>query len=111
MNRRAGARGHMREESYSIFEGPWPLHMRRHACPCASRNGNITVARSRTPARVRRVVAEGNSTFQAGRNGSSSKFTHGAPEPEAASLLGQADTNCTGLTETFTTVGDWSCTM
>jgi len=93
---RAGAGGPHARGSHPHDRGP-------AGSPCARRpqalrieNGSLTSNECRTPARVRSWSGENITSRPAGMVFVKSN-THGAPEPEAASLLGEGGHHCTGL--------------
>jgi len=100
--------GHMREDRILMIEGPLGLHVRAGRVPLRIENGNITSHDPATPQRVRRWVAE--DIHVAGRPEwvFVKVHTHGSPEPEAASLLGQGGHRLhQTLTGLFNDGDDW----
>jgi hypothetical protein len=81
--------GHMREDRILMIEGPLGLHLRAGRVPLRIENANITSNDPATPQRVSHWVAE--DVHIAGRPEwvFVKVHTHGSPEPEAASLLGE----------------------
>jgi hypothetical protein len=100
--------GQMREDRILMIEGPLALHARAARMPLRIENACITANDPATPARVRRWVDE--NIHVAGRPEwvFVKVHTHGAPEPEAASLLGQGGHALhRALTEMFNDGKNW----
>ena len=81
--------GHMREDRILIIEGPLTLHARAARIPLRIENASLSAHDPATPARVRRWVDQ--NIHVAGRPEwvFVKVHTHGSPESQAASLLGQ----------------------
>jgi len=100
--------GHMREDRILMIEGPLALHVRAARRPLRIENGSLTSNDAATPARVRSWVGE--NIHVAGRPEwvFVKVHTHSAPEPEAASLLGEGGHQLhRALTEGFNDGEDW----
>jgi hypothetical protein len=100
--------GHMREDRILMIQGPLALHVRAASMPLRIENACITAKDPATPARVRSWVDE--NIHVAGRPEwvFVKVHTHGAPEHEAASLLGQGGRELhRALTEIFNDGENW----
>jgi hypothetical protein len=98
----------MREDRILMIEGPLALHVRAARTPLRIENGSLTSNDAATPARVRSWVGE--NIHVAGRPEwvFVKVHTHGSPEPEAASLLGEGGHQLhRALTEMFNDGEDW----
>jgi hypothetical protein len=100
--------GHMREDRILMIEGPLALHVRAARMPLRIENGSLTSNDAATPARVRSWVGE--NIHVAGRPEwvFVKVHTHGSPEAEATSLLGEGGHQLhRALTEMFNDGEDW----
>jgi hypothetical protein len=100
--------GHMREDRILMIQGPLALHPRARRMPLRIENASVTATDPATPERVRRWVKE--NIHVAGRPEwvFVKVHTHGAPEGETASLLGQGGHQLhRALTETFNDGENW----
>jgi hypothetical protein len=100
--------GHMREDRILMVEGPLALHPRATRVPLRIENACITSNDPATPSRVRRWAAE--NIHVAGRPEwvFVKVHTHGSPESEAASLLGEGGQKLhQALTGMFNDGEDW----
>jgi hypothetical protein len=100
--------GQVREDRILMIEGPLALHARAARVPLRIENACITASDPATPARVRHWVDQ--NIHVAGRPEwvFVKVHTHGAPEREAASLLGESGQQLhKALTEMFNDGVNW----
>jgi hypothetical protein len=98
----------MREDRILMIEGPLALHLRATRVPLRIENACITSNDPATPSRVRRWAVE--NIHVAGRPEwvFVKVHTHGSPEPEAVSLLGEGGQKLhQALTGIFNDGKDW----
>jgi hypothetical protein len=101
--------GQMREDRILMIEGPLALHARAARMPLRIENGSITSNDPATPARVRRWVEQDIHVSGRPEWVFVKVHTHGAPEPEADSVLGEGGHQLhRALTEMFNDGEEWA---